>query len=98
MLGEFSDLYDTHLNAYSLQLSDYQNMLELATDLEVEDRWIIHLNTQPIDQYDMGKSYPKYELDLSNPPVKETGTYKVYRLVDYTDRLKKDYEKWIIGQ
>lgn len=90
--GSFSHLPSCALNKYSIQFSDYQNMIEMNTRFKVEDRWLIHLSDNDINEIDMGKDPNKYDLDLSLLPKKETNTYRVYSTPDYTDILKQDYK------
>lgn len=93
MLKQFSHLTDCALNKYSLQLSDYQNMIEMNTGLKVEDRWIIHLSSSDYTQKDYSKrNDDNYHIDTSNPPFIEKSLYKVYRTKDYTKELMLDYE------
>lgn len=93
LLEPFHKLTDCSLNKYSLQLSEYKNMIQLNTEYEVEDLWLIHLNTNPYDSFDYNKGRPKYELDLSNPPVIIKDNYKLYKLKDYSKELLNEYKK-----
>jgi hypothetical protein len=89
----FSDLWECDLNKYSLQLSDYKNMIELNTNYKVEDMWIIHLDQMPINQLSMGKSEEKFTLDLSNEPISVKQNYKLYSVKDYSKELLTNYEQ-----
>jgi hypothetical protein len=93
MKRSFKHISPCDLNKYSLQLSDYQNMIEMNTDFKVEDRWVIHLSKSKYDQFDRNKSKPKYDLDLSNPPKLIKDNYKLYSLVDYSKELREEYIK-----
>lgn len=96
--GCFSHLYDCDLNKYSIQLNDYHNMMEMVTGLEVEDKWIIHFSNKDIYSINMGKDPKKYIIDDSIKPIVTKERYKIYRIPDYTELLKKDYKLWITGQ
>lgn len=92
----FNHLYNTNLNKYTLQLCDYQNMIEISTDFEVEDRWIIHLDDKDWNELDLSKrnKSDKYNIDSSYPD--EVGVnYRLYKLNDYTKELKEEYKKFI---
>lgn len=94
----FDNLYKTKLNTYALQLSDYQNMLELKTNYEVEDRWIIHLSNKDHTLLDKGKEDKayKYKIDKVKPNLIGKN-FKIYRVPDYSPILLKEYEKLLAG-
>lgn len=90
MLEPFENFYDNNYNKYSLQLSDYKNMIEMNTDYKVSDLWLIHLidkefeekpnyNRQVIDSFMNGKYY------------------KAYRAIDFSENLKLQYTKLIVN-
>lgn len=89
----FQHLYDTDLNKYSLQLSDYHNMIEMNTDYKVEDRWIVHLTTSNYNNLDFSKQNKsdRYSIDYSLLPIREEEYYKLYSLPDYSKVLKEEY-------
>lgn len=73
-------------------------MMEMVTGLEVEDKWIIHFSNKDIYSINMGKDPKKYIIDDSIKPIVTKERYKIYRIPDYTELLKKDYKLWITGQ
>lgn len=96
--GVFSDMSDCKLNQYAIQLNDYTNMIEMVTGYEVEERWIIHFSKSDIYSLDKGKDPNKYVIDDTIKPYVTEDLYKLYKIPNYTDRLKKDYELWKAGQ
>lgn len=92
-LHPFIYLKDHELNKYSLQLSDYQNMIELNTKYKVEERWIIHLSSKDYTQLDISKRNKSgYLIDLDNSPVHESKYYKIYKTKDYSKELLSCYK------
>jgi hypothetical protein len=89
----FNNLKATALNKYSLQLSDYQNMIELNTKYKVEARWIIHLSDNDHKKLDLSKrgEPDKYQIDNIEPDYIGNG-YKLYKLKDYSKIIRKDYD------
>lgn len=59
--NDFKGYRDTSYNKYSMQLSHYQYMLEKATGLKVEDKWLIWLSTSSKKKED-----PKYKYQKVN--------------------------------
>lgn len=91
-LKPFSNLKNHELNKYSLQLSDYQNFIEMNTQYKVEERWIIHLTTKSHKEFDVSKLDKKnYCLDLDNSPDIDSKYYKIYKTKDYSKELASCY-------
>ena len=89
----FKHLYATDINKYSLQLSDYQNMIEMNTPYKVEDRWVIHLSSEDWKVLDRVRSLSpdKYHIDLTVEPVEVTKYYQRYSTTDYSKELRNEY-------
>lgn len=89
----FDFLFDNDINKYSLQLSDYQNMIEMNTNYKVEERWIIHLTSNDVNTLDISKEGRSdiYTIDNTIQPVINKAHYKVYKLPDYSNLLKQQY-------
>jgi hypothetical protein len=90
----FKDRYATGLNKYTIQLCDYQNMIEMATHYEVEERWIVHLLQNDWTKLDFGKrNQPdKYKID-NVTPYKVGEYYRWYKLDDISEKLLPEYER-----
>lgn len=86
---EFKDLFATKLNHYSIQLSNYQVILESNTPLKIEERWIvwIHKGDDTILDLDRSNGYDiQHSLAFE---VKEL--FKIYKTKDLTTQLKQSY-------
>lgn len=80
--GSFSKLKDTSLNKYSIQLSDYANIIQKNTDYKVEERWVVWIRQGDVSVKDADRSDDysiiniKCDLDKTN--------FKLYKVKDYT--------------
>jgi len=54
--GIFKHLKATSLSKYSIQLSDYANVITKNTGLEFEGRWVIWLRNTPVNKKDSDRS------------------------------------------
>jgi hypothetical protein len=88
LLKPFNFLPDHEFSKYSLQLSDYQNFIEMNTPYEVEERWIIHLSSKDQTKLDMSKvNKTSSVVDLDNSPYLEGKYYKIYKTKDFSKEL-----------
>lgn len=87
----FNFLYATNLNKYSLQLSDYMNMLEKNTLFEVEERWIVWLRNKKVDIKDFDRN-DKYKLEDVKPDINKKN-FKIFKVKDYSSEIFKDLSK-----
>lgn len=88
--GNFAGYIDTSYNKYSMQLSHYQYMLEKATELVVEDRWLIWLATSSCKK---DTSIPKNK-DYKYQKVDAIGKgkfHRVYSCRNLTDKISKSF-------
>ena len=53
MKGDFSKLKSTSLNKFTVQLSDYANVITKNTGFEFEDRWVIWLSQGDVSKLDV---------------------------------------------
>jgi hypothetical protein len=92
--GPFNHMLECDLNKYTLQLSDYQNLIEMNTPLKVSERWVIHLSQTPADELDFSALFSDKEfvIDETIPVDYEDDLYRVYKLPDFTDTLKQHYK------
>lgn len=91
----FDDLYDTSLNLYSLQLSDYKNMVEITAGLPVEECWVIHLSTNDWRELDLSKrDHGSFFVDEVQPDY-EGEYYRIYKVKDYSKILVSEYENFV---
>lgn len=84
----FKNLFATNLNKYSIQLSDYQNILERNTEYEIEERWVVWLKPGRFDKKCSDRN-DSYKLDKINPTVKRKN-FKLFKVKDYTKEIEKD--------
>lgn len=92
LLDPFYKLKATEYNKYSLQLSDYQNMLDLANcQYKVEDKWIIHLYDNDWTKLDKYTDPSKFNLDISVQPLSHGDNFRVYSATDFTKELLLEY-------
>jgi hypothetical protein len=95
MLSEpFQDLIAAPYNKYSLQLSDYKNIIEKNTEFEVEDMFIIHLFPEALNYMSKYKNKAAYvQIKKDGFIVKsKTRKYTMFRALDLTEKLKKTYD------
>jgi hypothetical protein len=87
MKAPFEKLLDNSYSKYCLQLSLYQLIIELNTNLEVEDRWLVWLKEGDYFNLEEDKD-PKYysiqEVKCDNEGI----YYKQFSLLSYKDDLK----------
>ena len=88
--GKFKKLKSTSLNKYSIQLSDYANMIETHTDFKVEERWIVWLRQKPLNKKDQDRSSDytirKVKCDVNKP------NFKLYKVADLTKIIDSSYK------
>lgn len=95
--GEFSEYAANNMNKYSIQLSDYANMLAMMDeDLTVSECYVIWLTTKKVGELDEGKAYPIYKLDKTYTPARDTRYYKLFKCVDMREKLMQTYSKVVI--
>lgn len=95
LLDPFNSYPCTDFCKYSIQLSDYQNMLDLNNcKYKIEDKWIIHLHNNDWTVLDNYINADKYNIDYKNP-LTYGKNYRVYSCHDFTSQLLKEYEKII---
>lgn len=93
LLYPFENYPCTDFNKYSIQLSDYQNMIELkGCKYKIEDRWIIHLHNNDWTMLDDYIDTNKYNINYKDP-LFYGKNYRVYSCHDFTSQLLKEYEK-----
>ena len=85
----FKHLKATSLNKYSLQLSDYANMISSNTDFEVEERWVIWLRKKDVNEKDSDRN-EDYSIQKVKPDINEE-LFKLYKVKDYSNSLIKEY-------
>lgn len=87
--GVFSGLKATPLNKFSIQLSDYANMIQTNTEFEVEERWVVWIRKDPMNVVDTDRNDDyaiakvKCDLDKSN--------FKLFKVKDYTQIIQTSY-------
>lgn len=87
----FNEVEDVPYNMYSLQLSDYKNIIEKNTDFEVEDCFIIHLFTKPLNYISKYKNKNNYKQCKSFNLVSKTKQYTLFKTQDFSEKLKSTY-------
>lgn len=83
MKGLFKEYSDTKYNHYSIQLSNYQYMIEKRTGLKIENKIILWLNDNP------KKKSGDYQYQRVNAEYK-TNKLRVYKTRDLADKISKD--------
>ena len=83
----FNDMYDTKLNKYKLQLSQYKQMLETNTKYKVEEMWVVWLKSGDYKAVDPEKNAANYEI-VHHEPSCITETYVQFNIESYSDLLK----------
>ena len=81
----FNHLKATNLNKYSLQLSDYANILNNYTDYEVEEIWVIWLSNKKVYSKDSDRN-KDYHINKVKPFLNEKN-FKIFKLEDYTEDI-----------
>jgi hypothetical protein len=95
----FKSLTGCGMNKYSIQLSDYINMIQLAApDLEFAGAFIVWITQKDETKFDMGKSFPKYNIDKSFTPIRKSRNYKIFKCLDLTKELKSVYPNIMITE
>lgn len=89
--GDFSNMYNTNLNKYTIQLSDYANVIQTNTDLKVEERWIVWLRQKPVNKKDKDRN-DKYTIKRVKVDVNKPN-FKLYKVKDVTKKIDKNYKK-----
>ena len=93
----FNQNVSSEYNKYSLQLSDYQNILELSgCKYDIEDKWIIHLYNNDWNFVDKYTDENKYNIKVETQPLFYDSYFRVYKAKDFTSELKNEYSKIII--
>ena len=90
----FNNLKNCLYVKYSLQLSDYKNILESNTPFEVEDMFIIHLFTEKIDYVNKYKNTNAYILFTDYLLKSKTKHYTMFQALDLSEKLKETYKLW----
>lgn len=90
MLGTFKLFYDVAINKYSLQLSDYKNMIEMNTKLVVSEKWVIHLGKKNVALY---KQMLKGTDLMEYKDVEVKKDYLLYKCRDMSVPLRMEYER-----
>lgn len=90
----FNNLSNCLYVKYSLQLSDYKNILESNTPFEVEDMFIIHLFNEKIDYVNKYKNKSSYVLFNDYILKAKTKHYTMFQALDLSDKLKETYTLW----
>lgn len=80
----FDKALSCSLNKYAIQMSDYKNMIEMATGLKVDHTYVVWLTTR------LKKKKGNYTYETQKA-VKSTTNYKLYLLKDFTKELKSLY-------
>lgn len=94
MKGDFSKLKSTSLNKFSVQLSDYANVITKNTGFEFEDRWVIWLSQGDVSKLDADRS-DDYIIDQVKP-YQNQANFKLYKLKDYSTIIEKNYQASVI--
>lgn len=81
--GVFKEYQDTSYNQYSIQLSHYQYMIEKVTDLIVEDKILIWLNSNPRKKKG---DYVYQRVDT----LYKSDNVKMYLCRNLKDKIKKE--------
>tara|TARA_R110000851_G_scaffold81788_2_gene179455 strand:- start:121 stop:1047 length:927 start_codon:yes stop_codon:yes gene_type:complete len=92
LTGPFSHLINCPYTKYSLQLSDYKNMIEMNTDFEVEDMFIIHLYPVALDYMSKYKNKSSYTFFKDYLLKAKTPKYTLLKALDLTQGLKDSYQ------
>lgn len=89
--GDFSNMHNTNLNKYTIQLSDYANVIQTNTDLKVEERWVVWLRQKPVNKKDKDRldayTIKRVKVDVNKP------NFKLYKVKDVTKKIDKNYKK-----
>lgn len=91
MIDKFEKLYATSLNKFSLQLSDYANIITKNTQLEIEERWIIWLYEKPYNYKDSDRNDDYVIVDTK--PDLDAKNYKLYKVKDYSKEIEEVLQK-----
>jgi hypothetical protein len=92
LTAPFDKLSSCPYNKYSLQLSDYKNMIESSTSFEVEDCLIVHLF--PVEHNYISKYKNKKSYALCNNFVVKSKTkfFTVFKALNLCKELKATYK------
>jgi hypothetical protein len=91
MKGSFKKLKATPLNKFSIQLSDYANVITKNTGYEFEDRWVIWLRNTPVNTKDSDRN-SDYTIKRIKPDV-DKPNFKIYKVKDYTKEIASSYNE-----
>lgn len=94
MRGDFSNLKATSLNKFSIQLSDYANVLNKNTEFEVEERWIIWLSQGDVSKLDADRN-DDYTIEKVKVDINQTN-FKLYKVKDYSDKIENCYKESVV--
>ena len=92
LAAPFEDLSDCPYSKYSLQLSDYKNILEKNTNYEVEDMFILHLFPEKLNYVSKYKNKTRYNMSDKYSIKTKTRKYTIFNALDLSERLKKTYK------
>lgn len=87
--GDFGNLKATSLNKFSIQLSDYANVLTKNTGFDVEERWVIWLRQEPYNQLDSDRNQD-YTIENVKPTV-DNKNFKLYKTLNYVNKIENSY-------
>ena len=87
MKGPFKDLHDISYNKFAIQLSQYKALIEEATDLEVEEHWIIWLRSGNCFDLEKGKDPNKYSVIDPTGEFEKEENYVWFKMPMYDSEI-----------
>lgn len=96
MKGVFKHMRNITFNKFTLQLSDYANMINKNTEFEVEDCWVIwlkegNITTPDFDRHNNNDYTIHAETILDNQHY-----YKTFKINMVCETMEKEYQKYKI--